>query len=404
MLLRSAVPTPHPQPPLLPHGMMLFPSEPPAAVDPADPEEQRALVALSLVPGVGPGRLRALLARFGTAKAVRRASPHQLAAADGVGKQTAEAVAAFGDEAEVARQFRRADAVGATLVTLHDPRYPALLKRIYDPPPLLWVRGRLAPEDERAVAVVGTRKATPYGKRTAEHFASELARRGLTVVSGLAYGVDAAAHRAAVEAGGRTVAVLGSGVDRIYPSRHGALVRQILDGDAGAVVSEFPLGAEPDAGNFPRRNRIISGLALGTLVVEARATGGALITAMMALEQNREVWAAPAPLFSEMEGTNRLVRRGWAALVTSVDDVLADLEGVLGTVPGGASEATPAPHTEDLNRVERQLYDALGSEPVPLDALCDTTGLDSPTALVYLLNLEFRGLVRQLAGKQFFRA
>jgi len=380
----------------------LFSPEPPAA-DPADPEEQRALVALSLVPGVGPGRLRALLARFGTAAAVRRASPRQLAATDGVGRQTAEAVSAFRDEAEVERQFRRAAEVGAHLVTLHDPRYPALLKRIYDPPPLLWVRGRLTEEDEAAVAVVGTRKATAYGKRAAEHFADGLARRGLTVVSGLAYGIDAAAHRAALEAGGRTVAVLGSGVDRIYPSRHAGLVRQILEADAGAVVSEFPLGAEPDAGNFPRRNRIIAGLALGTLVVEMRDTGGALITAMMALEQNREVWAVPAPLFSEMEGTNRLIRRSYAALVTGVEDVLADLEGVLDPVPPAAASPEVAP-AEGLNRIEAQLYDALGPEPVHLDALCAATGLDAPTALVYLLNLEFRGLVRQLAGKQFFRA
>ncbi|MDX1419173.1 MAG: DNA-processing protein DprA [Rubricoccaceae bacterium] len=382
--------------------MPLFSNEAPS-VAPADPEEQRALVALSLVPGVGPGRLRALLARFGSATAVRRASPRQLAAANGVGRQTAEAVAAFRDEAEVDRQFRRAADVGAALVTLHDPRYPALLRRIYDPPPLLWVRGRLGPEDERAVAVVGTRKATAYGKRAAEHLAGDLAGRGLTVVSGLAYGIDGAAHRAALAAGGRTVAVLGSGVDRIYPSRHGGLVRQILDGEAGAVVSEFPLGAEPDAGNFPRRNRIISGLSLGTLVVEARETGGALITAMMALEQNREVWAVPAPLFSEMEGTNRLVRRGYAALVTRVDEVLEDLEHVLGPVAPGAAAAT-AVEAPDLNRVEARLYEALGPEPVPLDTLCADTGLDAPTALVYLLNLEFRGLVRQLAGKQFFRA
>ena len=384
--------------------MDLFPFESQPAVDPADPEEQRALVALSLVPGVGPGRLRALLARFGSAAAVRRASARRLASADGVGRQTAEAVAGFRDEAAVEAQFERAARVGATLLTLHDPRYPALLRRIYDPPPLLWVRGRLAPEDDRAVAVVGTRKATPYGTRAAEHFAAGLVQHGLSVVSGLAYGIDATAHRAALEAGGRTVAVLGSGVDRIYPSRHGALVRRILEADAGAVVSEFPLGAAPDAGNFPRRNRVIAGLSLGTLVVEARATGGAPITAMMAQEQNREVWAVPAPLFSEMEGTNRLIRRSYAALVTSVEEMLADLEGVLGPITPQGGAGAPADPTADLNRVERQLYDALGTEPVPLDALCASTGLDAPTALVYLLNLEFRGLVRQLAGKQFFRA
>ena len=384
--------------------MPLFTPDDPAS-DPlppiADAEEQRALVALSLVPGVGPGRLRALLALFGSAVAVRRAPARRLAAADGVGRQTAEAVAAFRDDAAVDEQFERAEDIGATLLTLHDAEYPVRLARIYDPPPFLWIRGQLLPEDDASVAIVGTRKATPYGTRAAAYFAEGLARRGLTITSGLAYGVDIAAHRAALSVGGRTVAVLGSGVDRIYPSRHGRLVSRLLDAGAGAVVSELPLGAEPDAGNFPRRNRIIAGLTLGTLVAEARATGGALITARMAMEENREVWAVPAPLFSEMEGANSLIRDG-AALVTSIDDVLAELDGVLdiATVPG----APPAPPSDaGLNRIERALYDALGTDPVPLDVLCERTGHDPPTALVYLLNLEFRGLVRQLAGKQFYR-
>ncbi|NNF59333.1 MAG: DNA-protecting protein DprA, partial [Rhodothermaceae bacterium] len=222
---------------------------------------------------------------------------------------------------------------------------------------------------------------------------------GFTVVSGLAYGIDAVAHRAALEAGGRTIAVLGSGVDRIYPSRNSGLVRQILENDQGAVVSEFPLGTAPDATNFPRRNRIIAGLSRGTLVVEARATGGALITAYEALEQNREVFAVPASVFTETEGTNRLIQRGHAALVTSVEDLLREVGGTFETAAPPEPEA-PA----DLNRVEQKLYDALTTEPVHLDTLCAQTGLDSPSALVYLLNLEFRGLVRQLAGKQFFRA
>ena len=284
------------------------------------------------------------------------------------------------------------------LRTIHDPHYPDLLRQIYDPPPFLWMRGRLAPEDAQAIAVVGTRKATDYGRRAAEQFSGELARRGFTVVSGLAYGIDAAAHRAALEAGGRTIAVLGSGVDRIYPSRNSGLVRQIIEHDQGAVISEFPLGTAPDASNFPRRNRIIAGLSKGTLVVEARATGGALITAYEALEQNREVFAVPASVFTESEGTNRLIQRGHAALVTSVDDLLGELEGIEAVSP-------PAPEPPaDLNRVEQKLYDTLTTEPVHLDTLCAQTGLDAPSALVYLLNLEFRGLVRQLAGKQFFRA
>jgi DNA processing protein len=291
-------------------------------------------------------------------------------------------------------------------VALGEPEYPALLARIYDPPPFLWVRGRIAPDDARAVAVVGTRKASDYGRRVAEAFGRGLAERAVTVVSGLAYGIDVTAHRAALDAGGRTVAVLGSGVDRVYPSRHGPEVRRILEGDAGAVVSELPLGASPDAPNFPRRNRIVSGMSLGTVVAEARETGGALLTAAIALEQNREVFAVPAPVFSDYPGTNRLVQKGWAALAAGPDDVLDALAPLLPAAAAPAPEAAPAaPEAPpDLTAVERRLLGALDGTPRPLDAVCAASGVDAPTALVYLLQLEFRGLVRQLAGKQFYRA
>lgn len=374
---------------------------------PTDADELRALVALSLVPGVGPGRIRALLAHFGAASAVMTASRRALAQVERVGPQTAAAIADFDGEAEVDRQFERAARVGAELVPLWDDRYPDLLRRIYDPPAVLWLRGDLRPEDGRALAIVGTRRASDYGKRVAHHFAFELARRGFTIVSGLAYGIDAAAHRGALEAGGRTIAVLGSGVDRIYPAKNAPLAERMAAGQ-GAVLSEFGLGAKPDAVNFPRRNRIVAGLAHGTLVAEARPTGGALITAWMALEQNREVFAAPAALFSPTgEGTNQLIRKGYATLVTNVDELLAELDGQLRPAPPArateAPEPAEAPAPTDLNGPERKLYDALTTEPVHLDALCERTGLDSSNALVYLLSLEFRGLVRQLAGKQFFR-
>ena len=371
--------------------------------DAASADERRALVALTLVPGVGPARVRALLAACGSAEAVLAAPVGRLVRAEGVGRQTAEAVRAWSGWDDVDRQLDRADRVGARLVALGEAEYPALLARIYDPPPFLWVRGRLAPDDARAVAVVGTRKASDYGRRAAEAFGRGLAAAGVTVVSGLAYGIDVAAHRAALDGGGRTVAVLGSGVDRVYPSRHGPVVRQILDEDAGAVVSEFPLGAAPDAPNFPRRNRIVSGMSLATVVAEARETGGALLTAAIALEQNREIFAVPAPVFSDYPGTNRLVQKGWAALATGPADVLDALAPLL-PVAHGAAPAAPPEAPPDLAAVERRLLDALGPEPVPLDAVCDRAGVDASTALVYLLQLEFRGLVRQLAGKQFYRA
>jgi len=363
---------------------------------PDDPaEELRALVALTLVPGVGPGRIRALLARFGSAQAALHAPIAALVQVPGIGMQTARRIAAFDDWDAVDAQFERAERVGATLIPAWDERFPPLLRQIYDPPALLWLRGELTPADDNAVAIVGTRRPTDYGLRTARQFAAALAREGVTVVSGLAYGIDAAAHRGALEAGGRTLAVLGSGVDRIYPSRHERLARAIMA--QGALLSEFPLGAAPDAPNFPRRNRLISGLARAVLIVEAYETGGALITARLALEQNREVLAIPGALHNPASaGTNRLIRDSLARLVCSPEDVLEALG--LGRV-----SVAPEPPPPPLSGLERQLYDALEPEPIHIDVLCERTGLDPSTALVYLLQLEFKGLVRQLAGKQFYR-
>ncbi len=359
--------------------------------------ENRALIALSLVPGVGPGRIRALLARFGSAVAALEASRKALAKVPGIGPQTAGAIATFDGHDAVEEQLRCAAQQGVTLVPAWDGQFPRLLRQIYDPPAFLWVRGALTDADERAVAIVGTRRSSDYGRRMAHDFAFELAQRGFTVISGLAYGIDAAAHQGALEAGGRTLAVLGSGADRIYPAKHTSLAKEIVR--QGAVLSEYPLGAAPDAPNFPRRNRIISGLSLGTLVVEAHEKGGALITARLAVEQNREVFALPSPVHSRSGvGTNRLIQQGHALLVLSVDDIIEEL----GWAEPARATAPPEP-PEDLHPIERKLYDALEAEPQHIDTLCQKTGYDSSTALVYLLNLEFKGLVQQMAGKQFFR-
>ena len=374
----------------------LFASDPAPA--PSDEDERRAMVALSLVPGVGPSRAQALLAAFGSAAAALAAPAGQLVRVEGVGRQTARAVRDWDDPAAVDRQWARAAAVGARLVALADDEYPALLRQIYDPPPFLWVRGRMTGADGGAVAVVGTRRASDYGRRVAEAFGGDLARAGVTVVSGLAYGVDVSAHRAALAAGGRTVAVLGSGVDHVYPSRHGPVVREILDRDLGAVVSELPLGATPDAPNFPRRNRIVSGMAVATVVAEAHDRGGALLTAALALEQNREAFAVPASVFGPAQGTHRMIQKGLGALATSAADVLATVAPQTGAAPAPVADGPP------LTVIERRLLDVLGGEPVPLDAVCARAEVDASTALVYLLQLEFRGLVRQLSGKQFFRA
>lgn len=366
-------------------------------------DERRALIALAAVPGVGSGRARALLAAFGSAAEVFATPPGRLARVDGIGKRTARAISTADPWEHADRQLERASSLGATLLTLADDGYPERLRHIYDPPPFLWVRGELRDEDARAIAVVGTRKASDVGLRAARMLGRDLAEAGVTVVSGLAYGIDIEAHRGALEAGGRTIAVLGSGVDRIYPSRHSREVKRILEHEQGAVVSELALGTSPDAGHFPRRNRIIAGLSVATVVAEARVSGGALLTAMMALEQNREVFALPASVFSEAQGTNKLIQRGFAALATHAGDILDELAPVLPTPTSSSRPAEPESLPDDLTADERRLLDALSVEPRLLDSICLDAGLDPSSALVYLLQLEFRGLVRQLAGKQFAR-
>jgi DNA processing protein len=376
----------------------LFPDSIPEALD--EREEIEALIALSMVAGVGPGRIRALMARFGSAAAALHASGAALAEVPGIGPATAEAILSFDAHVQAAEQLEWAERVGAYLLTAWDTRFPKLLRQIYDPPAFIWMRGELIPADDRAVAIVGTRRATEYGRQMAAEFATALVERGFTIVSGLAYGIDMVAHKAALDAGGRTIAVLGSGVDRIYPANHSRLAASIVE--QGALMSEYALGAAPDAPNFPRRNRLVSGLSLGTLIVEAFEGGGALITAQLALEQNREVFAVPSPVHSLAgRGSNRLIQSAQAKLVLSVEDILVEL-GV-DTAPDEQPLTASPVQEHDLNAVERKLLDALEASPTHIDTLCVKTDLDTSTALVYLLSLEFKGLVRQMAGKQFYR-
>ena len=409
---------------------MLYPNEEhpgEAGVPPDDRAEKRALIGLSLVPGVGPGLLRALLARFGSAVEARNAPEHRLTKTPGVGPKTAEAIRAFDGADEVDEQLRRAERAEARLLPAWDERFPRRLRRIYDPPALLWMRGGLEPADRRAVAVVGTRRCSEYGRRLAHRFAGALAEHGCTVVSGLAYGIDRAAHEGALDAGGRTLAVFGTGIDRVYPSKHKQLARRIATGGRGALLSEFPLGAGPDRGHFPARNRVLSGLAAGTLVVESHEQGGALITARQATEQNREVFAVPGALTNDASaGTNRLIQRGHAKLVMEPEDLLSELNLPALSTPQStpsashASDGSPAlpddaervpaadaastdTATPDLEGPEQTLYEQLGPDPVHIDDLCEAAGMDASTALVHLLSLEFKGLARQMAGKQFYK-
>lgn len=367
----------------------------------------RDLLILSHAPGIGPNRLRSLVNHFRDPHDVLEATPRQLIAVEGIERRTALSIVGYfrGDGSVEARRFAdeqlaRLNRVHGRIVTFWDKEYPAGLKRIYDPAPILFLRGAFADVDSYSIAIVGTRTPSPYGTQMADRFATDLARLGLTVISGLARGIDTSAHAAALRAHGRTIAVIGSGIDIMYPPENKALADRIaLD---GAVVSECVAGTKPDAGNFPRRNRIISGIALATVVIETGVDGGAMITASTALDQNREIFAVPSPISDKRKsGTNQLIREGRAMLVESIDDIVAELaprlKGILSTnVP--CPEAPP-----DLTLFERQLLDALTDEALHIDALADRAGLSTADTLVHLLSLEFKGIVRQMPGKMFCR-
>jgi len=363
-------------------------------------QETEALITLSLVPGIGSVRSRILVSHFGSAQRVLEASHSELAKVEGIGRHIATAIHAFDDVEQVRYQIECAQKVEARIVTYWSPEYPTLLRSIFDPPAFLWVRGILQHNLEEAIAIVGTRRPSSYGKRATSFFARELSLRDYTIVSGLAHGVDTLAHEATLDTDGCTIAVLGSGVDWIYPTVNKNLSRRILE--KGAIISEYPMRTKPEAANFPRRNRIISGLAKGTLVTEAYEKGGALITARMAAEQNREVFAVPGPIFSDsVKGVHRLVQLGYGKLVHDVDDILCELGASFGKK--AVRDAPEKNIHEDLNALEGKLYSVLTSEPMQINVICNKSGLDPSTALVYLLSLEFKGLVLQMAGKQFYK-
>jgi DNA processing protein len=382
--------------------------------------EQREWLALAMVPGVGTAGFIKLLARFKTAGQVLRAGASELS--EVAGPKLAERIKAYTDAADVDGQERLMAKCPAFLLTLEDPGYPVLLAEIYDPPLTLFVRGTLPSDEERCVAVVGTRKPTPYGIRMAEKFGRELAARGITVVSGLAAGIDAAAHRGALEAGGRTIAVLGCGVDVAYPRQNEELMEDIAR--QGAVISQYPMGTQPAAGHFPFRNRIISGLSLGTLVVEAPERSGALITARQAAEQGREVYAVPGPLgVLNSAGPHRLIQEG-AKLVTSVDDILVELDlpdfheeapavpepVVASPVPSpvptpAATPAQPPPRSEapiaTPTGVEGSILAVLAPDGSFIDEIAARCRLSISEVLSALTLMELKGIVRQFSGKRF---
>lgn len=352
-------------------------------------------LGFSLVRGIGPARLRLLLDAFGDIEAAWNATKTDLSRV-GLSLTLADALHETRARLDLDAELERIDRAGFTLLTWEDETYPERLLEIDAPPPVIFVRGKVEYQDRWAVAIVGTRRPTRYGMDVSHEVASALARSGVTVVSGLARGVDAAAHRAALQAGGRTLAVLGSGVDYIYPPEHKRLAEEIALN--GAILSDYPLGTRPEPGNFPPRNRIISGLALVVVIVEAGESSGALITAEFAADQGRDVFAVPGSIHSPASrGTNRLIQSGARPLLTA-DEVLEALNLDVLARQETISEALPEDETE------RQLLQALTGEPLHVDELGALCGLPVSQVSASLAMLELRGHVRQVGGMHFIRA
>jgi len=354
-------------------------------------------LALTLTPGVGSILIKRLLDRFKTAESVFRAPLKELLKIEGLGEKVAGEIRKGPLEKAVKRELSLLEEVGGKIVTLKDDDYPKRLKDIYDPPALLYLRGELRREDELAIAIVGSRKTSPYGRWITEKIGEDLARHGITVVSGMARGIDSVAHKGALQGGGRTVAVLGCGVDVIYPSENRNLFYQIIE--QGAILSEFPMASPPEGGHFPRRNRIISGLSFGVVIVQASAKSGSLITAGYALEQGREVFAVPGNVGAEgSRGTNQLIKEG-AKLVESSEDILEEiLPQWRGEGEAVQKAETPVP---GLTEEEKILYGLLEETPLHIDAIIRESRWDPGKVSSLLLNLELKGLISQLPGKCF---
>jgi DNA processing protein len=368
-----------------------------------DTDRLLELIQLAMVPGVGPHTSRALLERFGSAAGVLSAPRSELAATPGVGDKLAGKIVKARQSGDAHAELALCRRYGAAILACDDADYPASLQNIPDPPALLYMKGRLEPRDQLAIAIVGSRRATPYGLRIAERLAGALARTGFTVVSGLARGIDAAAHRAAIKAGGRSIAVLANGLASVYPPEHEDLARALLE--CGGLLSEMSMEQGPVAGLFTQRNRIISGLSLGVVVVEATARSGSLSTARHAVEQNREVFAVPGPVDSlSSRGCHRLIRDG-ARLVETVDDILEELGPLIGEIRTDPGEP-PVRHPAELALTdqERSLLGQLDDNPTGVDELISRTNMTAGQVLATLSVLEVKRLVKRVPGGRFVRA
>lgn len=361
---------------------------------------QEAIVALNMLPKIGPVRVRRLLENFGDPAAILGAAKDRLMRVDGIGEETAKILHAWQDHADPATELREAAERGISIVMQDDEGYPAPLREAYDPPLLLYVWGKLEPRDKHAISVVGSRRATHYGTQATKKLSYQIAQAGFTIISGLARGIDTAAHEAAVAANGRTIAVLGSGLAKLFPQENLALAEKIASG-FGAVVSEFPLHTSPDKQTFPMRNRIVAAWARAVLVVECPAWSGSLITANLASEYGKPIFAVPGPIDKPTSaGCNQLIRDG-ATLVADASHLLDDL----GELPFArkASFTEPASEIPVLPEEEAAVFAAVTVDESPVDLIIERSGLPAHVVTANLMKLEMRRLVRAFPGFRYAR-
>jgi DNA processing protein len=365
-------------------------------------DSREAFIALNLISGIGPVTVRKLLEHLGDAPAILRAGPAQLQRVPGIGPETAAAIAGWEKNIDLKGELERIQQYGCHVVIPSDATYPELLKQIYDPPIVLYVKGELSAKDKNAVAVVGSRMTTHYGVETARKLAFQLAYIGVTVVSGGARGIDTAAHQGALHSKGRTIAVLGTGINIIFPAENRELFERIAA--QGAVVTQFPFNRKADKQSFPIRNRLVAGMTLGTVVVEANLTSGALITARMAADNGRQVFAVPGRIDSpRSKGCHELIKNG-AKLCEGAEDILCEFEYLFpaNNRPSLLKESPNLPALS-ISENETAVYDLVDKEEVAIDDLIRRSGLPASAVSVALLGLEMKRLIRQLPGKVFVK-
>ncbi len=364
-------------------------------------KELKYWLALSFIKDIGPVTTKRLLAAFHSPEKILSASAKELKDVENIGDAKIKKIREFDSWDVVEKEIRAIQRHGVKVIKFNDKQYPESLRNIEDAPVILYTKGNFTHEDRFAIAMVGSRKMTEYGKNTAYRLSQDLSSMGITIISGMAKGIDTVSHMGAINAGGRTIAVLGTGIDRCYPAENKELLKKIID--SGCVVSEFPMGTPPNKENFPRRNRLISGLSIGVLIIEATIDSGSLITANYALEHGKEVFAVPGSIYSKYsEGTNTLIKRG-AKLVQRAEDIIEELPNYL----RGFLKSSPEKKSKDIDALEitdeeKAICNILGHEPKHIDTIAREVKMSTSRLLSLLLSLEIKGIIKQSDGKRFY--